>query len=433
MKLLVVGNGGREHAFAWKLHRDDPTAEILITGPNAGAERIARRVDVAPDDAIGLREMARRESVDFTIVGPEVPLAAGVADIFREAGLAIFGPDSEGARLESSKAFAKRLMRDVDIPTAEFDVFDGLEPARDYARRIGIPCVVKASGLAAGKGAIVCRTEDRVEAALAACFVDRVFGEAGDRVVVEAFLEGEEASMIALTDGQALLPLIPSQDHKQAEDGDRGPNTGGMGAYAPATMLDAEAQDAIVETVFRPLLDGLAAEGIAFSGCLYAGLMLTSEGPRVLEWNVRFGDPETQALLPLIESDLLPLLMAATPGGGLAEQRLAWRPGSCVTVVAASRGYPGRYESGAVIGLPAEWETTDPFDGESITVFHAGTERHEGRVVTAGGRVLNVTAVGDDIEVARGRAYQALERIECPALRWRTDIGWREVARLSGV
>lgn len=428
MKLLVVGNGGREHAFVWKLHRDDPKAEIVITGPNAGAERIARRIDVAPHDAIGLRELARREGVDFTIVGPEVPLAAGVADLFRDAGLAIFGPGSEGARLESSKAFAKRLMQNVGIPTAEFEVFEAIEPARDYARQLGVPCVIKASGLAAGKGAIVCRAWEDVEAALTACFIDRAFGEAGDRVVVEAFLEGEEASMIALTDGETLLPLIPSQDHKQAEDGDRGPNTGGMGAYAPATMLDGDAQSTIVDTVFRPLLRGLAAEGVAFSGCLYAGLMLTADGARVLEWNVRFGDPETQALLPLVDSDLLSVLMAATPGGALAEQSIVWRSATCVTVVAASRGYPGPYDTGAPIHLPAEW-AADPFDSESFTLFHAGTRLEQEQVVTAGGRVLNITAIGEDIEVARGRAYQAIERIECPALRWRTDIGWREVAR----
>jgi phosphoribosylamine--glycine ligase len=275
----------------------------------------------------------------------------------------------------------------------------------------------------------VCETTADVESAFAACFDRRDFGAAGDEVVVEEFLVGEEASMIALTDGRHLLPLVPSQDHKRAEDGDRGPNTGGMGAYAPATMLDASQQAEIVETIFRPILSALEADGVAFSGCLYAGLMLVSTGPRVLEWNVRFGDPEAQALLPLIDADLLALLRSATPGGRLREHEIGWREGACMTVVAASVGYPVDYETGVPIDIPPELEADTAFDRDGVVVFHAGTRREGERLVTAGGRVLNVTAVGVDVEAARERVYGALARIESPALRWRSDIGWRELAR----
>ncbi len=335
----MVGSGGREHALIWKLRRDHPEHAFLVTGRNGGLDDVARCVETSPTDIDALVDMARRERVGFTIVGPEVPLAVGVVDAFRAAGLAVFGPTQAAARLESSKAFAKRLMQAHGIPTARFEICTAKAPAAAFAAELGVPCVVKASGLAAGKGALVCETTADVEAALAACFDRRDFGTAGDEVVVEEFLVGEETSMIALTDGRDLLPLLPSQDHKRAEDGDHGPNTGGMGAYAPVTMLDASQQAEIVETVFRPILSALEAGGAAFSGCLYAGLMLTSTGPRVLEWNVRFGDPEAQALLPLIESDLLALLMSATPGGRLGEHEIRWREGACVTVVAASVGY----------------------------------------------------------------------------------------------
>ncbi len=429
MKTLVVGSGGREHALIWKLRRDHPDHEFLVTGRNGGLYDVARCVETSPTDIDGLVDMARRERVGFTIVGPEVPLAAGLVDAFRAAGLAVFGPTRAAARLESSKAYAKRLMQAHGIPTARFEVFTAKPPAAEFAAELGLPCVIKASGLAAGKGALVCETTTDVEEALTACFDRRDFGAAGDEVVVEEFVAGEEASMIALTDGQDLLPLLPSQDHKRAADGDRGPNTGGMGAYAPATMLDAAQQADIVETVFRPVLAALEADGVAFSGCLYAGLMLTATGPRVLEWNVRFGDPEAQALLPLIDTDLLALLMAATPGGRLGECEIGWREGACVTVVAASVGYPFDYETGAPIDIPPELETDASFDRDGVVVFHAGTRREAGGLVTAGGRVLNVTAVGVDVGVARERAYSALARIESPALRWRSDIGWRELAR----
>jgi len=428
MRILIVGNGGREHAFVWKLHRDHPEHDYLITGGNGGTTPPARAVDVSPSDVEALVALADAEGVDFTVVGPEAPLAAGIVDAFRAEGRRIFGPTRSAARLESSKAFAKELMDDLGIPTAAFRVTRDRAAAARYAAEIGPPCVVKASGLAAGKGALVCATEADVEDALAACFERREFGAAGDEVVIEEFLEGEELSMIALTDGRTLVPLLPSQDHKRALDGDEGSNTGGMGAYAPVSLVDGDLRRRILDEVFRPLLDGLAERGVVYTGCLYAGLMLTSEGPKVLEWNARFGDPETQAILPLLKGDLLELLRATESGQGLEDLDPAWRPGACITVVVAAEGYPGPYDAGAAIELPRELGPSG-FDRDGVVVFHAGTGREGGRLVTAGGRVLNVTAVGDDLEQARERAYAALDRIHAPTLRWRSDIGWRELAR----
>jgi phosphoribosylamine--glycine ligase len=431
-KILVVGGGGREHAILWKLQRDHPDSEFLIAPGNAGTETLARSLHVDPGDPEALLESARRERIDFTVVGPEGPLAAGVVDAFRRAERPIFGPTRAAARLESSKAFAKDLMARHGVPTARYGVFDNHADAAAYAHRLGVPCVVKASGLAAGKGALVCETEREVADALDACFVRRDFGAAGDRVVVEEFLAGEECSMIALTDGEALVPFPPSQDHKRAEEGDRGPNTGGMGAYAPVSAVDAKLQRRVLDEIFAPTLEALRETGAAFTGCLYAGLMLTAEGPKVLEWNVRFGDPEAQALLPLLESDLLELLEATLPGGGLGRIRPRWRNGACVTVVAASEGYPGAPANGAPLAIPDDLAAAESFDRRGVVVFHAGTRRERGRLVTAGGRVLDVTAVGADFPEAAARAYEALARIDGPTLRWRGDIGWRETARAVG-
>jgi phosphoribosylamine--glycine ligase len=393
-------------------------------------DTLGRAVDVAAADVAAVAALVASEDVDFTVVGPEVPLAAGLADRLRSDGRAVFGPGADGARLEGSKAFAKRLMAERGVPTARFGVFRDRAAAAAFARELGEGCVIKASGLAAGKGAIVCATRAEVEDALDACFVRREFGAAANEVVVEEMLEGEEVSLIALTDGKSLVPFLPSQDHKRALDGDRGPNTGGMGAYAPVSIVDAAFVDRALDEIFRPTVAGLAAAGIAFSGVLYAGLMLTAEGPKVLEWNARFGDPECQALLPLLESDMLELLMAASPGGGgLAGTRALWRDGACVTVVAASEGYPGSYATGAPIEIPEELEAESEFGATGVVVFHAGTRRAGDRVVTAGGRVLGVTAVGDDLVAARERAYGALARIHGKGLRWRTDIGWRDLAR----
>jgi phosphoribosylamine--glycine ligase len=432
VRILVVGHGGREHAILWKLHRDHPEHEYLFTAANAGMEALGRAVDVTPADVEAVAALVRAEGVDFTVVGPEAPLAAGLADRLRAEGRAAFGPGKDGARLEASKAFAKRLMAERGVATARFGVFHDRAAAAAFARELGERCVVKASGLAAGKGALVCSTPAETDRALDACFVRREFGPAGDEVVVEELLEGEEVSLIALTDGDALVPLLPCQDHKRALDGDRGPNTGGMGAYAPVSIADDELCERALDEIFRPTLAGLASEGIAFSGVLYAGLMLTADGPKVLEWNVRFGDPECEALLPLLESDLLDLLVAASPGGGgLAGARARWREGACVTVVAASEGYPDAYETGVPIEIPADLETGGSFDETGVVVFHAGTRRKDGEVVTAGGRILDVTAVGADLDQARSRAYAALDRIDGEGLRWRRDIGWWDLARRS--
>lgn len=432
MRVLVVGNGGREHALAWKIARDRPDHDLLITRGNGGTGALARPVAVDPGDVDGIVETVEREAVDFTVIGPEAPLAAGLADRLRERGHGAFGPGAGAARLEASKAFAKDLMAEAGVPTARYRTFESREPAAAFAAELGIPCVVKASGLAAGKGALVCATGADLADALDACFVRRDFGAAGDRVVVEEFLEGEELSMIALTDGETLLPLLPSQDHKAAFDGDTGPNTGGMGAYAPVSRVDDAIRQRVVETVFRPTLAALAERGIETSGVLYAGLMITADGPKVLEWNVRFGDPECQVLLPLLEGDLLDLLERATPGGGLEGAAPGWRDGACVTVVAASEGYPGPYAKGSPISIPDDLAAPEAFDDAGLVVFHAGTEAGpRGRLVASGGRVLNVTAVGADVGAARAKAYEALARIDAPGLRHRTDIAWRELRRLG--
>jgi phosphoribosylamine--glycine ligase len=440
LKVLVLGSGGREHALLWKLHRDRPEHEYLAAPGNPGTAALARSVAVDPADPAALVALARDERVGFTIVGPEVPLAAGVVDALRDAGLPIFGPTRAAARLETSKAFAKELMERRGVPTARFRVFRDRAGAAAYARDLGIPCVVKASGLAGGKGALVCGSEIELEEALDACFVRREFGAAAEEVVVEEYLEGEECSIIALTDGESLLPFPSSQDHKRAEEGDRGPNTGGMGAYAPVSAVDAALEARIHREIFAPTLAAMREGCAPFTGCLYAGLMLTAEGPKVLEWNVRLGDPETEALLPLLESDLLELLMATAPEAGgpgpmpeqsLGAMRPRWRAGACVTVVAASTGYPGLYAKGAPITIPDDLAASDSFDREGVVVFHAGTALEGGRLVTAGGRVLDVTAVGRDLIEAREKAYRALARIEAPSLHWRTDIGWRELERFA--
>lgn len=432
MKILVVGDGGREHALLWKLHRDHPGHEYFVTRGNAGTDTIARAIDRAPGEVAALLNFAEEEGVEYVVVGPEVSLAAGIVDAFRGAGIGVFGPTRAAARIESSKAFAKRLMAENGVPTGRFDVFHRPEPAARFVEReMGVPCVVKASGLAAGKGAFVCRTPGDVTEALDACLVRRDFGEAGAEIVVEEFLEGEELSILALTDGKRLVPFIASQDHKAAEEGDRGPNTGGMGAYAPVSIVDQALLEEIVDGIFRPTLDAMAGMDRAFTGCLYAGLMITAAGPCVLEWNARFGDPETQALLPLLESDLLELMRATGPEGSLAGLEARWRKGAAITVVASAKGYPGPYATDIPISIPDDLARPESFDESGVVVFHAGTTRSGAGIVSSGGRVLGVTAAGGDLVEARERAYAAIDRIEAPGLRCRRDIGWRELARIS--
>ena len=422
MKVLVVGGGGREHALAWKLKQSPRLSGLFCAPGNAGTAGLGENVDIAAEDIEGLRAFASREGIDLTVVGPEAPLVGGIVDAFEAAGLKAFGPRREAARMEGSKAFAKRLMLEEGIPTGRAEVFEDHAGASRYLRSLEPPLVVKADGLAAGKGVIICEDLDRAEEALRECMVEGRFGEAGSRVLIEEFLTGQEASLLTLVDGEAILPLAPAQDYKRVGDADTGPNTGGMGSYSPVPALDPAAYDRVVEEVLRPTAKALVKRGIHFRGVLYAGVILTGEGPKVLEFNVRFGDPETQAVLPRLKSDLLEAMLAVAEGR-LDGLELEWSEGPCVTVVMASGGYPGDYAGGFVIsGL----EEASAMDG--VAVFHAGTGLDpEGRVVTSGGRVLNVSAWGADFASARARAYAAAERISFTDAYYRSDIALRVV------
>jgi phosphoribosylamine--glycine ligase len=423
VKVLLVGGGGREHALAWKLAQSEHLRALVAAPGNPG---IAAHADCAPvkDGAVDeLVALARRERPDLVVVGPELPLALGLADRLRAAGMSVFGPSQAAARIESSKVFAKDLMARHGIPTAAFRVFTRAEAARAYCRELGAPVVVKADGLAAGKGAIVCANLDEADRAVALCLEDGAFGDAGRTVVVEEFMTGEEVSFFALSDGVSALPFGAAQDHKTVWDGDRGPNTGGMGAYSPAPVFDAALEERAMAEIVRPTIAALAKEGCPYQGVLYVGLMITSAGPRVVEFNCRFGDPECQAILPRLDQDLLPVLEAVAAGRGLPAS-LAWRREASVCVVAASGGYPGPYDTGvAITGV----EEAGRLAG--VTVFHAGTARRDGVLVTAGGRVLGVQALGGDIAGAIARAYAALDRIAFPGMHARRDIGHRAVGR----
>jgi phosphoribosylamine--glycine ligase len=430
MKILVVGSGGREHALLWKLHSDDPSAELFATRPNPGMARMAEAVDLSPEDVEGIASWADGNQVTLTIVGPEVPLSLGLADALRKRGLAVFGPSAAAARIESSKAFAKDLMAKARVPTADFRTFSELHAAEAHIRALGGPLVVKASGLAAGKGAVVCATTEEALAAAREMLAVKAFGAAGSEIVVEEYMEGEELSVFAVTDGRHPVLLLPSQDHKRIGEGDTGPNTGGMGAYAPVPIVTDEMVDDIRDSVFLPVLDSLERAGTAFRGLLYAGLMLTENGVRVIEFNCRFGDPETQAILPLMETSLLDLLLPVGRGGSIAGVTCAWRPGAALNTVLASAGYPGAYEKGKPIDIPG-----DVSDRSDVLVFHAGTREEEGRLVTDGGRVFSVVGLGDDLEAARERSLAAADRIEFEGKTLRRDIGSRGLlsrARASG-
>jgi phosphoribosylamine---glycine ligase len=424
VRVLLVGGGGREHALAWKLARS-PSVDVLLAAPgNAGIEEVAECRPVEADDLPGLVELAERESVDLVVVGPEAPLVAGIVDELEARGVAAFGPPAEGARIEGSKVWAKEVCNSLGIPTGRSETFTDARKAERYLAGMSPPFVVKAEGLAAGKGVTVAQTREQAVAALLHALVERTFGEAGDRVLVEEFLEGREVSALALTDGETVIPLAPAQDFKRVGDGDTGPNTGGMGAYSPVPFVDESTWRGIADGVLEPVVLGLRERGIRYRGVLYAGLMLTEDGPKVLEFNCRFGDPETQAILPRLDSDLAELL-AATARGTLRDHKVTWRPDACVTVVLASGGYPGPYRTGVPIdGL----ESASRADG--ATVFHAGTARRDGRVVTAGGRVLAVSGLGKDLTEARRRAYEAASRISFDGMHHRTDIA--EVAARGG-
>lgn len=423
MKVLIVGGGGREHALAWKLRRDDPTCEIVAAPGNPGLAALGRCANVKVSDIDGLVALAKAERVTFTVVGPEGPLEAGLVDRFRAEGLAVFGPTSAAARIETSKRYAKELMLAAGVPTASARTFTEPSAAKAEARRLGAPVVVKASGIAAGKGVIVAMTLDEAESAIDAMLVDNAFGAAGAEVLVEEFMEGEELSLFAITDGTHLLPFIAAQDHKRIGEGDTGPNTGGMGAYAPVSIAPPELVAEAVERVFAPTLRAMREEGCPFTGLLYAGLMLTRQGPKVVEFNCRFGDPETQALLPLLESSLLEPMRAVAEGRSLAGAApLVWKTGASVTTVVAAAGYPGTVKSGAVITLPP--------DTANVTVFHAGTARDaSGVLVTAGGRVVAVTALAPTIAAAQAASAAAAAEVAFTGSQYRRDIGWRELTR----
>ncbi len=422
MRMLIVGGGGREHALAWKIAQS-PRVTALFTAPgNPGIARHAVCVPLAADALDGLVAFARRERIDLTVVGPEAPLVAGLADRLLDAGLAVFGPIAPAAAIEGSKAFAKDLMARNAIPTARFATFDDPARARGYCREVGPPLVVKADGLAGGKGAIVCRTLADADEAVAECMERAAFGAAGATVVVEEFLSGEEVSFFALANGADALPLAAAQDHKTVFDGDQGPNTGGMGAYSPVASFDAAMERRVMDTIVRPTIAALAKDGAPYRGVLYVGLMLTAEGPKVIEFNCRFGDPECQALVVRVPGDLVPLLVAAAHGGPWPEVG-PWSTRASVCVVLASGGYPGKYGTGAAIEGVESAETAP-----GVTVFHAGTALREGRLVTAGGRVLGVTAVAGDLATAIARAYGAVGAIRFEGMHYRRDIGRRRPA-----
>ncbi|MGH9362956.1 MAG: phosphoribosylamine--glycine ligase [Thermoanaerobaculia bacterium] len=423
MKILVVGSGGREHALCWKL-RQSPECEELYCAPgNPGIAAVADRVPIAAEEVVRLADFAVDMQVDLTVVGPELPLTLGLADELAGRGLAVFGPSARAAELEGSKAFAKQFMERHGIPTAPFRLAHSAAEARAAQREFGLPLVLKADGLAAGKGVFVCAFEPELEEALAALFEERRFGAAGERVVVERYLEGEELSFLALSDGERLLPLATAKDYKRIGDGDTGPNTGGMGCHSPSGLVSAEAAAEVVEKVLQPAVAGMAEEARPFVGVLYAGLMLTAEGPRVLEFNARFGDPEAQPLLLRLEDDLLPIL-AAGASGGFTTPRLRFRQEAAACVVLASPGYPGKHETGEPIG-GLERAAAVP----GVELFHAGTALDEdGTLVSSGGRVLDVCALGADLVEALQRAYAAVHRIDWPGKVFRRDIGRRVLA-----
>jgi phosphoribosylamine--glycine ligase len=427
MRILLVGNGGREHTLLWKLKQDAPDAEFFATMPNGGMATLAQAVEISPGETEALAGWAASRSIDLTVVGPEAPLAAGIADRFRAKGLPVFGPSADAARIESSKAFSKELMRAADVPTAEFRVFRDQSAAESYVKETGAPIVVKASGLAAGKGAIVCETEDQALHAIGEMMSDLRFGEAGREVVIEECMRGEELSVFALTDGKDVLTLLPSQDHKRVGEGDTGPNTGGMGAYAPVSLVNQQLLDEVESRVLLPTLRAMEKEGCPFQGLLYAGLMLTREGPKVVEFNCRFGDPETQAILPLLESSLLEPVAIIAEGGSVSGMDLTWRSGGAVTTVLASHGYPGGYEKGKAIEMPGSLS-----DEPDLFVFHAGTQQAEGGLVTSGGRVMAVTGLGNSLGDASRKSLVGADAVTFEGKYFRTDIGWREFARDEG-
>jgi len=425
MRILVIGGGGREHALCWKIAKSPKREKLYCAPGNGGISQVAQLVNISADDVGSLLKFAKENKIDLTVVGPEAPLAAGIVDAFRENNLRIFGPSKDLARLEASKVFAKELMKRFNIPTADFRVFDNADEAIKYLDMKGAPVVVKADGLCAGKGVVVAKSVNEAKAAVKSMMIDKIFGSAGERILVEDCLTGEEASIIVISDGNNVVPLASSQDHKRIFNGDKGPNTGGMGAYSPAPVVTDALLKRVLDEIVYPVIKGLANEGRPYAGALYAGIMITASGPKLLEFNVRFGDPETQAILPRLKSDLVEAIERAIDGR-LENYSLEWDRRFCVSVTLVSGGYPGDYVKGMEInGLEQAAAMKD------IVVFHAGTMSgrrsadRKGLFFTTGGRVLNVTALGIDIKSAIGCCYNAVQKIKFDKMYYRTDIGHR--------
>jgi phosphoribosylamine--glycine ligase len=422
MRILVVGNGGREHALLWKLHADAPDADLFVTHGNGGTGGLAHAVALDGSDPAGISAWSRSNDIDLVVIGPEGPLAAGLADALALNNIPAFGPTRAAADIEASKAFAKALMARAGVPTASFATFRSLAPAAAWIRERGAPIVVKASGLAAGKGAVVCETVDEAIDTARVMLDDAAFGDAGAEIVIEEFMAGEELSLFALCDGSTALPMIGVQDHKRIGVGDTGPNTGGMGAYAPVSTSTPALIGQVREEILEPTLQAMRNEGHPFSGLLYAGLMLTADGPKVVEFNARFGDPETQVVLPLLASSLLDPMLAIARGESIAGGKLQWKDAAALTTVLAASGYPGEVRKGDEIMIPSG---IDP----GVLVFHAGTKRAGDRLMTSGGRVLAVTAVAPTLAEAATRSRAAADSIQFEGRQYRSDIGWRELER----
>ncbi len=421
MKVLVIGSGGREHALVWKISQSQMVSEIFCAPGNAGIEFLAKLVSIKADDIDGLLSFAKEKKIDLTIVGPELPLTLGIVDLFEGAGLKIFGPSKKAAELEGSKAFTKDLLRKYNIPSANYEHFTSSQSAREYLKDQKFPIVVKADGLAAGKGVIICDSLESAEKAVEEILGKKLFGSAGNKIVIEEFLEGEEVSVLAFSDGNNLIPLEPAQDHKAIYDGNRGPNTGGMGAYSPAPIVTDTIAEEILENILRPTIKAMAQEGRAYKGILYAGLMIIREEPKVLEFNVRFGDPETQPILMRMDSDIVPLFLASIEGS-LDTQKIKWSKDASVCVVMASAGYPGSYPKGEeILGV-------DKLRNNSNTVvFHAGTKKVDNKLVTNGGRVLGVTSLGNTVSEAIKNSYRGVSKISWENVYYRRDIGKKAV------
>ena len=423
MNVLIIGGGGREHALAWKIHKNEEVSAIYAIPGNAGLSQLAECFSIDLTNISGLAKFTEEKRIDLTLVGPELPLSLGIVDEFRQRGLAVFGPTQKGSQIEWSKAFAKKLMKDNNIPTAGFETFSDPLEAKKYIRCFGRPSAVKADGLAAGKGVLLCpQVEDALQA-VDLIMGKRAFGQAGEHIIIEELLSGEEASFLAFTDGDTILPMSSAQDHKPIFDGDKGPNTGGMGAYSPAPVISEKMHQKIMNKIMIPAVEGMARLGIHYQGVLYAGLMIHHEEPMVLEFNARFGDPETQPILMRLQTDLIHIIQK-TLQKKLHQVRLNWRQGASTSVVLASEGYPGPYPKGKIIhGLE------DAAQMSETVVFHAGTAKQEDKIVTAGGRVLGVTAVGDSIADSIDRAYAVVKKISFDGMYYRKDIGQRALSR----